>query len=375
MDWILIIGVFEAVFLAALLMGKKKKSVSDYWLIVLMLVFGFTILSAYLELYNYKHGFPFPVFMNLAPLILFLHGPLLWLYIKSLTDQYFHFKPEYLLHFIPFMLAFAGMYIDVYSLSLDQRIAEINSGEFREGIVYPSILAGIFLVNQLYFIWGLIMIKQYRQGLKNYFARIEAIDLNWLRFVLMSAIIAYAVNSALFILDYFFEWMTLNALMLITFITGSLFILALGFYGQRQTNVFQNFIPKIDLNDPAGEQKQGNNNELLNEDEQFIDKLLKYMEQEKPYIFPDINVNKLAKQMNVSPEYLSGIINRHLYRNFFDFINSYRVEAFKEKVRDPEYRNLTLLSIAYDCGFNSKATFNRVFRNSTGVTPSTYARG
>jgi AraC-like DNA-binding protein len=76
--------------------------------------------------------------------------------------------------------------------------------------------------------------------------------------------------------------------------------------------------------------------------------------------------------MNVQEEYLSSILNNQLNRNFFDFVNQYRVEEFKTQCLNPQNETFTLIGLAYDCGFNSKATFNRVFKNITSLTPGEY---
>ena len=80
----------------------------------------------------------------------------------------------------------------------------------------------------------------------------------------------------------------------------------------------------------------------------------------------------LSKEFGVSADYLSGIINGLLGMNFYDFINHYRVEEFKQMCRDSSKRKLTIIALAYDCGFNSKATFTRVFKKNTGITPGEY---
>jgi AraC-like DNA-binding protein len=66
------------------------------------------------------------------------------------------------------------------------------------------------------------------------------------------------------------------------------------------------------------------------------------------------------------------VINEHFKLNFFDFVNQYRVEAFKERIVNPKYGNFSLLGVAFECGFNSKSAFNRIFKKSTGLTPSQY---
>src|SRR5690625_7676704 len=96
------------------------------------------------------------------------------------------------------------------------------------------------------------------------------------------------------------------------------------------------------------------------------------MIKEKPYLESDLTLPKLAEGLNVFTHHLSQVINEVHDKNFFNFINKYRIEEVKRKIQDPKFKNYTLLGIAYESGFNSKSAFNRAFRNFTGTTPSKY---
>ena len=98
------------------------------------------------------------------------------------------------------------------------------------------------------------------------------------------------------------------------------------------------------------------------------------MKDQKPFLDPALNLARLSDQLDVTPEYLSKILNTHLNRSFFDFVNRYRTDEFKQRCQEGSSGKLTLMGMAYECGFNSKATFNRVFKNLTGVTPGEYVR-
>jgi AraC-like DNA-binding protein len=93
------------------------------------------------------------------------------------------------------------------------------------------------------------------------------------------------------------------------------------------------------------------------------------MQTQKVYTNPELSLTQLAKQLNTNPSILSKVINQGFKLNFNDFINNYRINAIKEKLIAGEQKTQTLLGIAYDCGFNSKATFNRAFKKETGVSP------
>ncbi len=96
------------------------------------------------------------------------------------------------------------------------------------------------------------------------------------------------------------------------------------------------------------------------------------MEREHPYLDPEINITKLSRMLDVRPEYLSEVLNDKLGQNFFDFINRYRIEAFKTQCISETNKHLSIVGIAYSCGFNSKASFYRAFKKFEGKTPIAY---
>jgi YesN/AraC family two-component response regulator len=108
---------------------------------------------------------------------------------------------------------------------------------------------------------------------------------------------------------------------------------------------------------------------LKPEDSQlYLDQLLDFMEKEKPYRQPNITIQELADTMQISKHHLSQVINERLEKNFYDFINQYRVAEAQLLLVNPKYRHLTNLAVA------DKATFNAVFKKQTGQTPSEYVK-
>jgi AraC-like DNA-binding protein len=101
------------------------------------------------------------------------------------------------------------------------------------------------------------------------------------------------------------------------------------------------------------------------------EKLLRYMETNKPYLKSDLKISELADSLSVPYYHLSQLINDEFAVNFYDFVNKYRVEEAK-KLLIEDTRNFKILAIAYEVGFNSKATFNRVFKKVTELTPSEF---
>lgn len=108
------------------------------------------------------------------------------------------------------------------------------------------------------------------------------------------------------------------------------------------------------------------------EAKRLLKNLKEHMTNEMPYLENNLSLSMLAEQLNISANQLSQLLNEYLNKNFYDFINTYRLKEFKEGVKDPKNCHFTLLSIAYQCGFNSKTTFNTFFKKATGKTPSEY---
>lgn len=100
--------------------------------------------------------------------------------------------------------------------------------------------------------------------------------------------------------------------------------------------------------------------------------VLEYMTKHQPYLNPGLKINELGDEIGIPSHRLSYIINNTTGKNFFEFVNEYRVSEVKHRLPDPRYKNLTIEAIAKECGFNSSASFYRVFKQQTGLTPKQY---
>jgi AraC-like DNA-binding protein len=372
MHTILIIATFQAVLLAILLLAKKGKGKSDYILSGYFVVSALSILFAYLEIVNRSSGYPFPWLINISIPLILLVGPALWLYVKSLTQQYFNLSAGYLLLLVPFAFVAILFSFKFYLQPNSIKVSIDQTESFRSDFVFPLVMGLIALSNIGYAIWGIKLIGGYQKLLKTYFSKTDTIDLNWLKFVQVSALICYAAISGLYIISSALGVLSYNVIQVIGYALASGLILVLGFYGLKQGNIFVSVPEKFDMQKALDFPELKDT--LKSDEEKFVHQLLTYTKNEKPYQNPDLTLAGLSDELKVSPEYLSGILNGRLGLNFFDFVNHYRVEDFKTLCKDPKNKNITLIGLAYNCGFNSKATFNRVFKKSVGCTPSEYLR-
>ncbi|MCK4751115.1 MAG: AraC family transcriptional regulator, partial [Bacteroidales bacterium] len=148
-------------------------------------------------------------------------------------------------------------------------------------------------------------------------------------------------------------------------------------FGFNQPSIFEEVVkdPEIQSPDPAEnqEQKKYARSGLKKKDvERYKGIIGKYMVIEKPYLNRELTIYDLAAQLKIPRHFLSEVINEHMGKNFYNLVNDYRVEEVKRRMVDPAYNNLTILAIAYDSGFNAKSSFNTIFKEITGMTPSEY---
>jgi AraC-like DNA-binding protein len=146
------------------------------------------------------------------------------------------------------------------------------------------------------------------------------------------------------------------------------FIFILGWYGLKQKIIYHGLVQ----NSPQSAMSYARSGLDQQKATQIHQQLLQYLENNKPYLKGDLKAAELAESLNISTSHLSQVLNQKQGQNFFEFINQYRVKAVQEKMKDPAHHHLTILGIAFDAGFNSKTSFNQLFKKFTGETPSSY---
>ncbi len=148
------------------------------------------------------------------------------------------------------------------------------------------------------------------------------------------------------------------------------FVYVLGYMGISQSPILnENKLKPESRKQPGRYRKSGLTSEIA---ERYINTLLRHMENEKPYLDPELTLANLAEQLAIQPNHLSQIINDKLDQTFYRFVNQYRVNEAKRLLVDPDKKHLNILEIAYEAGFNSKSAFNSVFRQDTNMVPSRF---
>lgn len=369
MSVFLITGFFVSFFLSFIVFSKKKKIIADKLLIIIFLIYALTIGGTYLEIYNNQNNYPFPHLTNFNWVFLFLHGPLLWLYVKSLTVRNFKFNSYDLLHFLPFIIFFVYHFFDFMSLPAETKISISKNETFSNRSFFSLVLICIGISNLGYNIFSLILLRKHQKLIKDNYSHIENKDLRWLQTFLIASLLIFIVNVSLYNINNYLKFTTFNELSKYSYIFATLYVFYLAYFGIKQGEVFAD---NIEANFETNLIKSDNPLYIKIEHKDTIHKLLFLMEKEQPYLDPEITLAKLSNYLNIKPELLTEVLNSSLNNNFFDFINKHRIEEFKIKCVRSEFKHLSIIGIAYECGFNSKASFYRAFKKFEGISPSEY---
>jgi AraC-like DNA-binding protein len=343
-------GILLSLFLALLLFTKKGKTTADLILAGWLSLISFHLFAYYLLISNTYVGFPYLLGLEIPiPLI---HGPILYVYVATLTHQKSK-KLPWFIHFIPAIAAYV-LLAGFFSLSIDQKIyvyqnQGIGYEKLSSLIHLPIIPSGIF-----YVILSLILLKNHRQNIGGQFSYSEKINLNWL--IYLTAGMGIIWLSVIFGND------------TSTFILVDVFILIIGYFGIKQVGIFTNLAPEAEK---TKYQKSG----LSDETSSIIyQQLTQLMLVDQLYKDPELSLDELAERLGVHSNRLSQVINSVAQRNFYDYINDLRVQEFKRLVALPANNKFTLLAVAFEAGFNSKTSFNRNFKKATGLSPSAYCQ-
>jgi AraC-like DNA-binding protein len=371
MTIILLIGFFMAIFLLALVLGKKNKANFDKVFVGMLAVYALTIGGTYLELFNVENNYPYPHLMNVNWLFLLLHGPLLWFYVKTLTQLVFKLKPIHLLHFAPFVFYSIFHWFNFIELSAEEKIMYVSTSVHYTTILVKIGSSAVGISSITYNIVALFLLQKHLRNIKNTFSNIENKDLKWLKTLVIASLIVFLVNVLLFNLNNYFRFSEYFVIAKIAYTFSTVYVLYIGYFGIRQGRIFADY-PIIEESQLPKAVKQPTQNDVKKNYSEIIDNLTRLMEKDQPYLDPELNLARLSNLMKTKPELISEVLNSALNQNFFDFINKYRIEEFKLKCLSKENRHLSIMGIAYECGFNSKAAFYRAFNKFEAMSPTAY---
>lgn len=353
-------------WLVLLLRGFREQRLSDKmlaWVMFLLAMemqdytFGFAGINV---LWDELGGFPRSISL--------LFGPTVYFYFRSQVNRKFRFDLVHLWHLLPYALYFG--YHVYFFVQGPEAVEQQQASDFDilAGYVYELVLLGSYAY---YFGKCLRIYSAYRSWSLDQYSDTEIISFRWFRNFVYAMIFWIVCRQIMWALDawieltFYQDWWWNLALVAVAIYIG------LTGLAQRQTAAAP-FDMEVETPAIAAGSATA---EIDVEKHALVQRLVAIMERERLYLQPSLSLRELAKHLKTNTSILSATINQVFQQNFNDYINGLRIEAFIQAYQKPENQGLTMLAIALDAGFNSKATFNRAFKKRKGCTPKAYFEG
>ncbi|WP_162915653.1 helix-turn-helix domain-containing protein [Paraflavitalea soli] len=367
---IILLGIVQGLILSGLLFASRRHQLPSRILAVLIGLITLACLNIYLlDVTWYNTRTIWTILANALPLVVIMPiGPLIWCYVQASMDPSFTFSRKYYIHFypvlidlIPYTLAFMADMAFLNGMASQQQRSWI-SGFADSWNVYADIPRWFSIT---IYCW---LSRQYIMKRKSEQLDIADDTARWLQQFLFLFLVFQGI-WLLYLVPYIIpatRQPLLNAVgWYPIFVPLAVLIYWLGLKGylvnSRITTVQQSnktVAPASRLPDDSAEA--------------FIQRLQKLMEAAQLYLDPSLTVNSLAQQAGMPAKTVSAVLNQHLDKSFSTFVNEYRVAAFKRRILQQDASQLTIPGIAMECGFSSPATFQRIFKQLTGTTPSRF---
>ncbi len=365
MNIILGIGIGISLLATFQLLKDKNAKLISTKIAVLINVIGVLRLVFFL-LKDSEIALKFPILLMLDQNLLLLDSVVLWLYSKSLLNTT-KFNVKILLNFLPFII---GLFISIstYLSVPDELIVEqyikINTDISNNKSLFTIDVLVLFLVitilSIIYFSKSVIEIKKFNSVLYNHFSSLKNINANWILKFHSLWICLFLIPIILYFFNYMYPIINIRILLSFMIIIQVVFLLIFN------SNVLsQNYvsIPKKSI--------LKHENKSIKQFKDDLSALKKTLETRKYYQDENLSLVKLSSYLNIKSIELTEIIKYSEFENFYDLINTYRIESIKKELISSTEQ---IMIIAYDNGFNSKSAFNRIFKDKTGQTPSTFRK-
>jgi AraC-like DNA-binding protein len=389
---LLLITFTQGIIYSLLLLKKgfQTENKSNFWLSIFVFICSLYVAPWMLGFAGWYDNQPYRDFMFYMPFQhLFFIGPILFFYTQSLLNPSFKFNKKHFLHLIPGILnLFYNLWIYIYDKLIIRDYYFYENGIDKDFDEWYQILGQISIL--IYFILTLKFYNRYKKIIVQVSSNADEILFQWIKNYLFAFLIMLLLPHFFDLISHFYP--SINSYKggwwFYLFYSLVLYYIAITGYSNSvhskigfEMSVF-NSKPILLLN-PASE----NPNEFENsididheeiEENKSLDielwkqRIEALIQSEKLYQNPELTLTEVAKKLQTNTSIISKSINQGYQMNFNDFINNYRIEAVKELFAKGEHKKSTLLGIAYDCGFNSKATFNRAFKKNIGLSPKEY---
>ncbi len=368
-NFVIISGILQNFIVAGILFfTKSDQPYARKLLSIAILVVNLHLTYVMLLDLNVDNLFPFTLWIPYSYLTAL--GPLIFFYTKSLTQAHFRISAKEWIHFIPVAIEWLLQLAQIlYSIFSDSLYYNTPTDLILTTIISLWATGSVFY----YLRRSIENISNHEKWILKNFSNLKEVTLAWL-----SRLITYYRRlwtlwipfAALFLLIFRFQHQYLILVIIAYFFL--LIITYLTYWTGIQGLVR---LSPVSAKEPIQKGKSKSYGNLPKEEiEVYSTRMERLMQEKKLFLHENLSLREFAAEVNAEPNLVSYILNTHMQRSFYEFVNSYRIEEAKSKLSDPAYERWTILAIGLESGFNSKTSFNRVFREITGVTPSDFQK-
>lgn len=376
---LLLIFFFHGIVFSFLLLRKGiiYSNKASKWLSLLLFLYSMYItpyMLGYANWYSKKLTADILFFVPFMQVLLI--GPVVYFYTKSLLNNTFKVSKKDWIHFTPAILylIYSLVIFITDKLVLDEYYFYANRRDKDLAIWYQ--VAGLISMS-LYLVLSLRYYANYKKLVFDTVSYAETILFQWIRNFMIAFLGILVLRVLLFILNpgwgefgsQFWHYISFSFVFFYISVNGYSNAIKATVFGNEkmnEVNVFQEEEKALKV--------ESQENQIEKDIELWKEKLLTLINSKRLYENPRLTLSDVAKELETNSKVVSSVVNAGFQMNFNDFINHHRIEAVKRKLDAGEQETTTLLGIAYDCGFNSKATFNRAFKKSTSISPKEYVQ-
>ncbi|KAB1156649.1 helix-turn-helix domain-containing protein [Flavobacterium luteum] len=388
---LLLITFTQGVIYCLLLLKKgiQTEDKSNFWLSIFVFLCSMFIAPWMLGFAGWYDNQPYRDFMFYMPFQhLFFIGPIIFFYTQSLLNPSFKFNKKNALHLVPGLLYLVyNLYVFVYDKIIIKDYYFYQDGIDKDFDEWYQTIGKISMT--LYFILTIRYYNRYKKLIVQLTSNADSMLYKWIKNYLIAFLIMLLLPYAFEVINYFYPstnsykdgWWFYLAFSLVLY-----YIALTGYSNEVHSKIgfkmsafdskpilllttSDSFPDEENIIDIDFEEQNEKKSEEVEIWKKQIERLI---QSEKLYQDPELTLAEVAKKLQTNTSVISKAINQGFQMNFNDFINNYRIEAVKDLFAKGEHKKSTLLGIAYDCGFNSKATFNRAFKKSTNFSPKEY---
>jgi len=381
---ILYIGISQTFLAGILMVAKKPRMLANQilaaWLVLICTEMVIVLLNETLiDLYTIK-------------ILPFTYGPLLLLYARWMTTEHPVFHPRFLWHFSPFFIFLIASLVFIDEPVMSGTHGFLVTDRF---VSFRIVYAVTFFISiTAYSVATFVVIHRHQRQLFQLVSYSSGrITLQWLKGLSITFYTGYVLMFIFGGVDIMVGFMPFDPYE-ISFIGLTILTFLFTIFGFNQPSIFEEVVREHIVKESTDQNNGENAEETEDEDDDdeekpaqkkyarsglkeqdvasYLNMIEEHMATNKPYLERELNIYDLSSQLNIPRHFLSEVINEHMGKNFYSLVNEYRVEEVKRRMVNPKYKHLTILAIAFDAGFNAKSSFNTVFKEKTGMTPSEY---